>query len=149
MYHVLQRSFDELSIKKKEHLAVRPYLALQGSHIIAHLCVRSSALCRTIAVACAVLGRARASLNGVWIACLPWFERVQVPAATCGGCPSAVTPSPRLACSSAAAACQVIRASHRLCESVEALSGGVQTGIGMHRNPGELINTYTYIHMIC
>ena len=44
--------------------------ALHGP--MAHLCVRSSALCRTIAVACAVLGRARASLNGAWIACLPW-----------------------------------------------------------------------------
>ena len=35
-------------------------------------------------------------------------------------------------------AAQVIRYSYRLCEPVEALSGGVQAGIGTNRNPSEL-----------
>ena len=74
------------------------------------------------------------------------FERVQASAAYAWRVRSATYPlSPQHAAAvPAAAACQVIRASHRLCESVEALSGGVQTGIGMHRNPGELINTYIH-----
>ena len=66
----------------------------------------------------------------------------------CGGCLvlSHPLPTSHVAAATAAVACQVIRASHRLCESVEALSGGVQTGIGMHRNPGELINTYIHTY---
>ena len=73
-------------------------------------------------------------------------ERVQVSAVNAWRVRSATYPlSPQHAAAAlAAAACQVIRASYRLCEPVEALSGGVQAGIGMHRNPCELINAYIH-----
>ena len=46
-------------------------------------------------------------------------------------------------------AAQVIRYSHRLCEPVEALCGGVQAGLGTNRNPSELTDTASGYNIAC